>query len=449
MRAKIGGQRPRPRVALVVDFEANDLDHFERMFPNIWRGEHIVDLQRLVDIREIDLVIIASGIDTANNWPQYAHVICFSKEIRRLPGPIPNSYVQLRGTAQTEEFLLPDIPLSLSRRRDADIVGLSGIRGWPRIIFQFEPSAGSAMPSPERILAAGDTFKDGAIICESHTNTPLAVTFLRVESKLGVAWLPTMHENQAVWVEILVTQWAQFDQDAFPTFRDWTELPEWMVPEEEVILSEIQALEQRRQDLIAQIDQQIGELTSKLFTTKRNANRGRRRLITAQGDKLVDEVAKVFGEIGFRVTLVDRLVKEKAPKREDLRLQHSAEGSEDWDAIVEVRGYARSGGTTSDLLRLDRFANLFEKETGKAPDKRIYVINGQLELLPSQRQEPLSSAKEDLEIFAESDGVVIWTLDLFRALKATDSKAYSSPLESIKRSRGRWVPPQWRHRTKQ
>ena len=137
---------------------------------------------------------------------------------------------------------------------------------------------------------------------------------------------------------------------------------------------------------------------------------------------------------------VDELVGKKRPKREDLRLQHLPRGGEQWNAIVEVRGYARNGGTTADLLRLARFAELYRKETGKAPDKRIYIVTGELELPPSQQQEPLASATEDLQIFSESDGVLIWSVDLFRALRATNPTDYPALPESIKCAEGRWVP---------
>jgi len=246
--------------------------------------------------------------------------------------------------------------------------------------------------------------------------------------------------NQAAWVEVLVTQWAQSDKESFPSFGDWTGSPEWMVAEEEQILSKIRALEEKKRKSIIEIEKQIGELTTELALAKTNANNGQRRLITAQGQELVDEVAKALKAVGFDVTDVDELVAGKGPRREDLRLGHSTKEGEEWNAIVEVRGYARSGGNTADLLRLDRFAKLYKNETGREPDKLIYIVNGELELLPSQRQEPMVSATEDLQIFSESGGILIWSVDLFRALKATDPSNYPALLESIKRAQGRWVP---------
>jgi hypothetical protein len=439
MNGRIGGQRPRPRVVLVGSFGADDVEHFLRMFPTVWRDYDIWRLEPLVDARELDLVVIASDVESAIDWPEKMHVICFSKDISRLPGPVANSYLRIPNDAQTEEFLFPDVPLSLSRRRDADYGNLTSVRGWPRVCLEFGRAAGRTIATKSKQEAAKKIFHDGAIICEHHTNSPLAVAFIRENNGLGIGWLPSVTANRAAWAELLVTQWAQSDKDAFPSFGDWINSPEWMVPEEAQIRSQIQALEQKKEEAVTEIDKQIGELVTKLALTKAEANNGLRRLITAQSEELVDEVAKALEDIGFDVTRVDELIGEKEPKREDLRLKHLGKGGEEWNAIVEVRGYARSGGTTADLLRLNRFADLYKIETGQTPDKRIYIVNGQLELLPSQRQEPLASATEDLHIFSETNGILIWSIDLFQAMKATNPSDYPALLGSIKYAQGRWV----------
>ncbi len=441
MNGRIGGQRPRPRVALVGSFDVIDMEHFRRMFPTIWQAEAIWILRDKVDIREIDLVILASDVDDVGDWEQAAHCVCFSRSINTLPGPTSYCHLQISGNAQTEEFFFPDAPLPISRLREADYGNLTSIRGWPRLQLQFErsrPGSGSGTTETQRAYATSILNK-GSIICEHCTNLPLAVAFIREGTSLGVGWLPKVDTNQAAWVELLVTQWAQSDKDTFPNFGDWTASPEWMVKEEEQVLSQIQVLELKKRESVIEIDKQIGELTTKFALAKTNANQGQRRLIAAQGKELVEEVAKALKCIGFDVTDVDELVGEKGLKREDLRLGHLDKDGKDWNAIVEVRGYARSAGTTADLLRLARFANLYKIETGQDPDKRIYIVNGELETLPSQRQEPLASAPEDLQIFADSDGILIWSLDLFRALKATDPADYPALLESIKRAKGRWV----------
>lgn len=436
MNGKIGGQRPRPRVALLGTFGSENMMHFLDMFPTVWRADGIYELAKQVDIREIDLLIIASDIDDAYAWPNETHVICFSEDMESLPGPLLYSYLEISGVAETEEFLFPDATLSMDRRREADYCDLASVRGWPRIRLGYRRAFKG---SKEKVMTI---FNNGAIICEGHTKSPLAVAFIREDTNLGVGWLPRVVTNQYAWVDLLVTQWAQYEKNAFRDFGEWTESQEWMVPEEVKILSQIQALEQKKRETVNEIERQIGEWSKKLALAKAEANNGLRRLITKQGNELVDEVAKALSNIGFSVTKMDQLIDEKGPKREDLRLKHLGESGEEWNAIVEVRGYAHSGGKSSDLSRINRFARLYEKETGQAPDKCIYIVNGQTELLlPNQRQEPLVSNTEDLEVFSsDSNGILIWSIDLFRAMKATDPSGYPALLESIKCTEGRWVP---------
>lgn len=436
MSVKSGGQKQRPRVALLGGFEPNDIEHFERIFSTIYSARYITRLEDLVDVREIDLLIIGPNTDSDNGWSFQTHTICFSDRIDILPGPILPTVLSISGNAETEEYLFPDVPLPISRRREADYKDLAGVRGWPRIELTYRGNI-----TTDDLKAAEGIFSTSGIIRESHTNELLAIYYIRKDKKLGIGWLPSVKKNLSAWVDILVTEWAQTDKEAFPYFGDWTESPEWIVAEEEEILCKIEDLKKNKQETINKIDNQISELTTSLATAKFNANKGRRRLITSQESELVDEVNKALTEIGFKVTSVDEQIADNQRKREDLRLSHLGEKGEKWNAIVEVRGYARSEGKTGDLQRLGQFAALYQKETGQFPDKRIYIVNGHLELTqPSQRRKPLASASDDLEVFSDSDGILIWTIDLFRALKTTDPTDYPTLLESIKCAQGRWTP---------
>lgn len=107
MSAKIGGQRSRPRVALLGAFGTNDMEKFSRMFPTIWQGDTMEELREQVDVREIDLMIIGREIDWIGDWPKAVHVICFSQELSSLPGPTPNTRLAMSGRAETEGFFLP------------------------------------------------------------------------------------------------------------------------------------------------------------------------------------------------------------------------------------------------------------------------------------------------------------------------------------------------------
>ncbi len=274
---------------------------------------------------------------------------------------------------------------------------------------------------------------------QENSPSPLAVIYWREHTNLAVASLPHSMFSQYEWVELLSLHWSQSDRESFPPFGDWTKSPEWMLSEETTLLERINTLQQQKLSTSEEIDQQIHRLSQDFTHAALAANQGPRRLLTAQNDELVEEVKSVFAEIGFTVEVVDELLDASLPKREYLRLRLPNDIS--WEAI-EVRGYGKSAGKTSDLYRLGRFANLFQQEKGRPPDKQIYVVNGQLDIRnPSHRQEPLASAEEDIEVFSKNNGVVISTTDLFRVLQTLDKLDVAGVRDSIINTVGRSAIP--------
>ncbi len=437
MSGKVRGARPRPRVALLGNFASKEVEDLRKLFPSVWSAVNIGQLEKKVHFSEIDLLGISDGVEIAGHWPDQVHVICFSKEFESLPGPIPNSYIVLSEITETEEFSLPDVPLPLDRQRAMDLSQLSSVRGWPQI--QALESRRTYMGDTLIYEEAQHGLRAGALISAVHTEMPLAVLYSRPGSNLGVAWLPNPIFTRVPWIELIALHWAQTDHERFPEFGDWTRSPEWMVLEEVALRRKIDALEDEKRIMITRLDEEIGRVTRELAETTLKANKGRRRLLTAQGEELVEEVAAVFEGWGYLVQRMDQIIDPGLPKREDLRLTDPGKEPATWEAIVEIRGYARSAGTTADLQRLGRFATFYQTEKGRLPDKRLYVVNGQLELSPSQRQQPLASAGEDIQVFAEEGGVVISTLDLFRAAKALQPLDYEAIRQSIKSAQGRWT----------
>ncbi len=439
MNKKIGGIKARPRVAVVGKFDDEVIEKFKKLFPTIWTAFNFDALDSIVDKREIDLIIIGGVIEKHDEWANHCHVICFSRSIDFLPGPIKDSRIRLTGKATTREFLKPEIPLAMDRQRSADLIGVEDIREWFRIAPITPHSRGYWVDMTVYDEWEGwDTFWNGAILIENVTKDVLAVDYVR-DSKLGVAYFPNGKFDRVGWVNVIVSKWAKIDKESFPNFGDWTSSPKWMMKDEEQIYLNISALEEKKLEVIDEIDKKIGEEQNEIAKRKSEIDLGRRRLITAQGDELVEEVILVLEIVGFKVKNMDEESEEGSPKVEDLRIRDP--NDKDWEGIVEVRGYARSAGTTKDFLRLGRFADLYRNEKGCFPDKRVYIINGQIELPPDQRQEPWSSANEDVKIFSESNGLVIWTLDLFQAMKFSQEDNYDLLKESIKISVGRWRNP--------
>jgi len=447
MNTRIVGERPRPRVVIVGELDPDALERLKGLFPTVWQVENIAGLSDLVDYRENDLLILGVNATSQpynspnNNWLQEsywpyaesAHLISFSEELIFLPGPIDQTVLYNDQVSTVRECYLPGLPLPLERQRASDLEQTDSVKDWR----QYRLASLLSDAAAERASEVENQLIETALILSAHDQLPLAGMYIRESSELGVAFLPGTHFDQYAWINLIAQEWAKSDPDGLPGLSDWASDPAWMVPQERAIAEKIEELETEKSETIKRIDQELQTLSQELADARIIANRGRRRLLTAQDDELVEEVEELFTELGFRVENVDEVLPEGAPKREDLRLR--LPDNDSWEAIVEVRGYRRSGGRTRDLGRLSRFARLYQQETGDWPDQLIYIVNGQIEITdPSLRQEPLAPAEEDVEEFANNDGVVIATTELFHVAQSLDGLDPVQVRKSISQARGRW-----------
>ncbi|MFC2172895.1 hypothetical protein ACFLU6_09735 [Acidobacteriota bacterium] len=434
-KSRTFGSRSRPRVAILGSFDSTELQFFKDFFPTTWMATDLKDLESKVSVLELDLMILGPDVTEWSNWVYEVHVICFAEGYKTLPSPSSGMWIELTEPAETEEHHLPELPLAYNKQLLADLGNVKSSKGWCRIRQNYHRMS---VPTKESCETCEKILSNGSIISDLHTGLPFATIFLREDSNLGIAWLPQKFYNKAEWVSLICLEWAKFDEERFPDFRDWKKEEKWMVPSELEITKKISSLEQERTQSISRYDKEIANLISDLSRAKLKVDKGRRRLLTSQGNELVEEVADVFKTLGFEVECVDQNLSPDKPKREDLRLRVTSDEKYSWEAIVEVRGYKRKSGATADVSRLARFAEFYSKEKGRFPDKRIYVVNGQFELPPNQRRRPFESAQEDLEVFSEQQGIVISTIDLFLLFKGTPQKGRSSLRDDLKEARGRW-----------
>jgi len=447
MMQQVRGTRPRPRVAILGEVSEEQEEYFKKLFPTTWIADRGYRLQEMVDYREIDLTIIMAnysyemygGTHRLDEYLVHSHIICFSN-ILELPGPVDGLPIHCKKKADTESYYFPEIPIELNRQRERDFANVTNIRGNNGIDSVYEKFAHyldvDEKEFGELFTKTGNVLTNGAIVLEQSTNLPLAVMYLRESVNLHVCVLPNeMFSIQ--WVDLLCNQWAKYHPDQFPNFGNWQKMPEWMTQQEISLAREIEKVEAQKEKANREFALKLAELSAEQISLAESSNKGLRKLITAQGRELVDEVVSVFRELGFDVQVIDDEIDSENSKLEDLRLTIPDE--KNWEAIVEVRGYTRSSGQTQDFQRLARFATHFLKEKGKLPDKRILVVNGETEILnPSNRQLPYSAAKNDLEAFAEDDGIVIWSLDLFRQVNRIGEVPIDQLRKSIMESKGRW-----------
>jgi len=243
-----------------------------------------------------------------------------------------------------------------------------------------------------------------------------------------------------MWVKELAATWAAHDRLRLPGLLAWQGDSQWMTAEEKRLLAAIGNTLARRDRVLARYEQKLRKLEKQREAAEASANDGPRRLITAQGSELVHEVANALEYLGFATKDVDSRLEKDKPKREDIRITDPLSSSP-WEGIAEIRGYGRSSGKQSDLQRLGRFAELYQLEKGSPPSKRYYFVNGQIDLTPERREAPLGSCPEDVEVFAHSEGLVVWTLDLFKAVVNADPQQRDEIKASLRDSVGLWQPP--------
>jgi len=431
MPDKVIGARPRPRVAIIGEFNNKDIEGLKSLFPTSWIALDNASLENMVDPREIDLAILGRNVDKSPRWLESVHVISFSEKPIILPGPYIGDLLGMTNKVTTEEFVLPDLPLPLNLLRESALARIETVKGWEPIkIIHGQKTSVDEDQVSDKICS------DGALLIDPYSGLPFATHFVRPQSNLGVTWLPKSVYEILPWVELICIQLAELDSEAFPDFGNWMNNENWMTRDELSLRKTIRELETERNKVDKEYSKKIEQASNQLRSAMLEANNGIRKLVTAQGDELVNHVANVFLRLGFQVTNVDNTKNDEQQKLEDLRIRFQ---DLEWEAIIEVRGYSRSGGTTADLARLARFARHYEKETGKAPAKMIYIVNGQIELPPYQRQQPLISAPHDVEEFGRQGGLIIWALDLYKLIVQGNEHDLEIARKTLIEANGRWA----------
>lgn len=239
----------------------------------------------------------------------------------------------------------------------------------------------------------------------------LAGCFIRPESFSSWWWLPASVESPERWVAAALADWSNVNANVFPAGPTWQDRVEWQTPEEVELGLKISETVARHKRLLNELEQEEFTLRTDMESAAAQATATVRRLLTSQGDELVDEVYATFEELGFTVVNVDSEIAKVGDRREDLRINDPDRPG--WTAIAEVRGYKR-GAQLNDLLRINRFVTRYLQETGELPDSAWYVVNHSFDQDPMVRPSPLTSHPLELQTFAESNGLIIDTRFLFR-----------------------------------
>ncbi|WP_439029258.1 hypothetical protein [Gordonia terrae] len=236
------------------------------------------------------------------------------------------------------------------------------------------------------------------------------------------------------WIIWALTEWSKYDSARFPAPPDWRSEPAWMTDAERSASARVEEAEDALEAAIEHHETELHSERETLASIREEADGTLRRLLTGTGDPLSDAVADALKTMGFDVTDTDEGRREK---RDDLRVRDG-----DWVAVTEVKGYSK-GGSTRDLLTLSRWVELYIKETGNEPDARWYICNQFRNTHPDQRRELLRGQDDDVDVFAESNGLAIDTRNLFRLVRDVEARVIEQDAarELLRQSVGRFSYP--------
>ncbi|MDP2307566.1 MAG: hypothetical protein Q8P18_16205 [Pseudomonadota bacterium] len=386
------GEQPRPRVAIVGQWDSAIVESLKGLFPTVhdWTGRRQVDRHG----SEVDLIL---AYKTEGKVIDARLIRCHSI----LFGAYPFQGFQADpaksvSTCKTQTFTLPQTSPSLHALRELTLG--DDARNWPVLTASLAEDQGA--------------FDAGALALSTvPAKGVLATVCVRPSTGTGLAWLPWEPAHVRAWVTAIMAEWAQHDEKAFATVRPWRE--GWLTREEACLVRRRAELQADRERALAAADKAMAEVDVGLLEARHAGDLGWRSMLTAQEEPLVSIVTMALQALGFRVENRD-LVNPKGGLREDLRV--CLDEVPGWEAVVEIKGFRRSGGSSEDLRKLERHVKRYRDEKDRWPNARWFVVNGQFETAPAARHRAFASAPDVLRDFGHDDGLVIGTVDLFRAI---------------------------------
>lgn len=401
---RIVGRKPTPRVLLITG-EDSLAEELEPLFPTCER----VSSPWARREAEYDLVVSTESVAESSSFGGFRSVskglfqITFG--VRDL-GPVIHSddkegWLSFSGWTNAKEYVIPahDNP-AMRRLVDNDLL----------------PAVQSRQEDHHSIVM-GANFKPNSktgitpllMTTDDHV---LAAVFARPGGSLGLG-LPKEVKDRVGWVKAALQMFRLVAPERFQRIPGWEELPEWLTAKEARLRGQLDELEAERERVLHDMGLRDRALRSEIAAASARAEAGVRRLLTSQHGDLPEAVAEALEGLGFVVKLMDP---EHDPhnKLEDLRVSDLQ--ADDWEALVEVRGY-KGGASLGDLLRTQRFAANYERATGHPPAAVWYIVNQFAGADPGERQRVLAGQQADLEEWADMQaGTAMDTTSLFRLI---------------------------------
>jgi hypothetical protein len=408
--AETYGERPRPWVLAVGSYDGTSSELRKALDSLDGVTVDYVETAHNVDQSEYDIAVVVNG---SVGIAEQLDLMLFSSHP-------PDQFVHLdkryrwftlsRGLARRTR--VPDeTPADIRDLAAATLV--PWVQDHERPYAVLVPAVANRTDGPQ--IISGPRLLDAFLVEGTDRAYAIAGRYSRPGDEAQCWSLPCDVDRVADWVQLAFHYFAKAHPERFPNRpTNWTQEPDWMTGAETATTAQICELDIEIRAAMSALEERKSALVDQLTAAREVADAGPRRLLTMQGDDLVEEVEVTLRALGFDVQRPDAA---RAATKDALLEDLEAIDGE-WNTLVEVRGYAKGGGKTQDLQRIERFVAHYVKRKRDFPSARWYVVNHSFAMAPNARPRVLSGAHEDVEMFAEAGGLVIDTRDLFRLRRA-------------------------------
>ena len=263
--------------------------------------------------------------------------------------------------------------------------------------------------APDTISATSSWESDPEHLIETTSKRPVALRYHRTDAGQGegspiVTLALPLVDNLAEWFRAFLLDVHGIAPASVPAPPPRLSQPsDWYTPEQNLLTRQMVEIDGE----VERLHQDRLRVEAEMRAAAERAESGILRALRDDGEDLVAAVEELLSGVGFRVRNMDD---EKGPGErnlEDLRL--TVPDDDEWEAIVEVKGYT-NGTKTSDARQLREYRDLYRDENGRFPDMTLWVTNPHRRKDLSSRPSPNAAVDDAARIV---DAVHIQTVDLF------------------------------------
>jgi len=263
----------------------------------------------------------------------------------------------------------------------------------------------------------------------------------RKGSRLRMWALPEHTTEHRAWLLHVLEVLHEVDPDRFPGDPEWQAGTRWATPELAAAHDARRLAEEQLQATVAAATETVAAAEDAVTVARSTAATGMWRLLTAEGDDLVDAVQAALTDLGFDAKNVDDENRLRHGRRlEDLRVADPEQP--DWESLTEVKGYTK-GAKVTDVHQVTQHPSMyFAIDRGRGPRTVWHVVNAWREKDPTLRESAIPN-DADLKALTDAPGALIDTRDLFRAWRDVQNgrAAAADVRHSLRTAVTRWKWP--------